>query len=41
MTFQSLNKDVFAGMFAKHVFAYLDDIIVTGKITETHLLTYN
>ncbi len=37
LTFQRLINDVLAGMFGKHVFAYLDDIIVTGKNPETHL----
>ncbi len=37
LTFQRLINDVFAGMLGKHVFACLDDIIVTGKNPETHL----
>ncbi len=37
MTFQRLINDVFAGILGKHVFAYLDDIIVTWKNPETHL----
>ncbi len=37
LTFQSLINDVFAGMLGKHVFAYIGDIIVTGKNPETHL----
>ncbi len=37
MTFQRLINDVFAGMLGKHVFAYLDDLIVNGENPETHL----
>ncbi len=37
MTIQRLINDVFAGILGKHVFTYLDDIIVTGKNPETHL----
>ncbi len=37
MTFQRLINDGFAGILGKHVFSYLDDIIVTGKNPETHL----
>ncbi len=37
LTFQRLISNIFAGMLGKNVFAYLDDIIVTGKNPETHL----
>ncbi len=37
LTLQRLFNDVFASILGKHVFAYLDDIIVTGKNPETHL----